>query len=63
MLISLIIWSCILFFLWTKVLKTYYTYWFYKRQGVATTGFPLPFIGNMLLMKKSLKGRNTYSDS
>jgi len=38
-------------------------YWYYTRQGFRTTSFPLPFIGNLLPMAKSMKERTMYSEN
>ena len=37
-----------------KLFLVYYKYWFYKSQGIATVGFPLPFINNGLKMLKAV---------
>lgn len=42
----------IAYFLWFKVIMMYYKYWFYKQQEIATFGFPLPLLGNLLAYKK-----------
>jgi hypothetical protein len=47
-------------FVYYQILVPYYQYWFLKRQGLPTTGFPLPILGTMIKFAKSLKGRNEY---
>ena len=41
-----------IYFLWHWVFKMYHLYYFYTRQGIPAAGFPLPVIGNLLLLKK-----------
>ena len=59
----LVIGALIAYVLWAKVLKMYYSYWFYTRQGIACIGFPWPFIGNMLQEREARKNRTIYSDA
>lgn len=48
-------------FVWERTIKMYYIYWFYRRQGIPCTGFPLPVIGTMHLFLKSIKSMDQYS--
>ena len=59
--LSLLLWALLAYFIYTKVIKMYYMWWFYKSQGVSPTGFPLPFIGNLVAFAKSQKSRDEYS--
>ena len=47
--------SLLSYILYEKIYKVYSVYFYYKRQGVATMGFPLPFLGNSLKLLKNLK--------
>ena len=47
--------SLLAYILYEKVFKIYYIYYYYKRQGVASMGFPLPFVGNSPRIIKNLK--------
>jgi len=60
-LITLIFWAIILYVLWVKVFKAYYIFWHYWRQGAAFTSFPLPFLGNLLNVKKTFGNIDEYS--
>ncbi len=33
-----------------NIIPMYHTYWFYKRQGLPIIGFPLPILGNLLIL-------------
>ena len=41
------------FIVWVRIIKMYYVYWFYRRQGIPCVGFPLPVVGNLLTFLKS----------
>ena len=45
----------VVYILYQTVFKMYYVYFYYKRQGVPTAGFPLPLIGTMHKMIKHFK--------
>ena len=47
--------TIISYILYEKVLKMYYSYFYFKRQGVPSIGFPLPFIGTMHKVAKFIK--------
>ncbi|CDW81283.1 cytochrome family subfamily polypeptide 55 precursor [Stylonychia lemnae] len=49
------------YLLYEKVFKFYYFYWYYKRQGIQTTDMPLPFVGNLLKLKKVFDTSDKYS--
>jgi hypothetical protein len=49
------------FIVWKRIIKMYYVYWFYRRQGIPCVGFPLPVIGNMLTFLKVRRMQNHYS--
>ena len=63
MLLKILFLAAFLYFLWTKILRLYYMYWFYTRQGFRCTSFPLPVVGNALVMARSMKGRTEYSET
>ncbi len=58
--ILLLLTIVIVYILWTKIGYMYYTYWIYKRRGVPVVGFPLPLLGNVLMVKKSLDVKDKY---
>lgn len=39
----------------------YWRYFHYKLQGVPCVGFPLPVLGNVLMIKKALETKNDYT--
>jgi hypothetical protein len=49
------------YIVYQRIIKMYYIYWFYTRQGIPCVGFPLPVIGNILLFLKSIKKMDNYS--
>jgi hypothetical protein len=49
------------YIVWERIIRLYYIYWYYKRQGIPTVGFPLPIFGNLFLFLKSLYGMNSAS--
>ena len=59
---QLFCWLLVLWFLWEKVFKMYYRYWYYTIQGIKATSFPLPLIGNSFKIKKIMNELNEYSD-
>ena len=42
------------YIVYTKIILMYYKYFYYKSQGVPTVAFPLPLIGNILLLKREI---------
>ena len=62
-----IVWICILpfiaYFVWLKIILMYYKLWYYKRQGMVTTAFPWPLIGNIPAMIKYFLNLNPYGES
>ena len=38
---------------WQYIIKMYYRYWYYKKQGVPSLAFPLPIIGTQHLFMKT----------
>ena len=46
------VYIAIIYFVITKILKTYYVYYKYKSRGAATLGFPWPLLGNLALIFK-----------
>ncbi|CDW82254.1 cytochrome family subfamily polypeptide 55 precursor [Stylonychia lemnae] len=61
MIIQTIIILGLAYLFYEKVFKFYYYYWFYRRQGIPSTPFPLPFIGNLIEVKKALDNLGPYS--
>jgi hypothetical protein len=53
----------LLYFLYEKVFKLYYKYWYFTRQGIPCIGLPVPLLGNLLTLKKALKNMTPYSKS
>ena len=45
----------VVYFLYQNVFKMYYTYFYFKRQGVPCVGVPLPFLGSIYKMIKHVK--------
>ncbi len=43
------------YFLWIKVFKIYYRYYYYLKQGVASPAIPVPFLGDLLTLKAALE--------
>ena len=58
---ALVVYAIIAYVLWANVFKIYYAWWFYRRQGIPSSGFPLPFLGNLISFARSLKGRDEFS--
>ncbi|CDW89796.1 cytochrome family subfamily polypeptide 55 precursor [Stylonychia lemnae] len=52
----------ILYILYDRVFLMYYNYWYFKKQGFQPTGFPFPFIGDLLKFLKVLKHKDEYWD-
>lgn len=52
----------IAWFLWTKVIKVYYMYYYYTSKGYPTMGIPLPVIGNGKQLFDNIKKMNDYSN-
>ena len=50
-----IFFGCLAYFLWHKVILMYYRYFYYKSQGIATVGLPIPLLGNSLSLLKHFK--------
>lgn len=42
------------YFIWSKIIKMYYIYWYYSRQGIPATKFPMPIFGNSLDSQKRI---------
>ncbi len=61
--IALILLSLVVYFLITRVGTMYYSYWLYKNRGVAMVKFPLPLIGNILLVKEAVSKRDKFTKS
>ena len=49
------------YFLVFKILKTYYVFWYYKRQGAAALSVPWPLLGNLMLIMKVFQTINIRS--
>jgi hypothetical protein len=49
------------YIVWERIIKLYYIYWFYTRQGIPCVGFPLPVFGNMFLFLRSKNGMTLKS--
>ncbi|CDW85751.1 cytochrome p450 [Stylonychia lemnae] len=49
------------YLLYEKVFKFYYFYWYYKRQGLKSTAFPMPFVGNLFKLKHVFETSDKYS--
>ena len=52
-LIYYVVWAVLAYLTYYKCILMYYRYFYYKLQGVPSLGFPLPFIGHLLIMKKA----------
>ena len=52
-----------LYFLYEKIFKIYYKYFYYKRQGMPITEVPWPLIGTMHTYVNSMKTMDKYSPS
>ena len=59
--LALIAYALIGYLIWTKVLRTYIDWWYYRRQGIYSSGFPIPVFGNLISFAFSLKGRDEFS--
>lgn len=57
----LVIGAFLYIIVWERIIKMYYIYWYYRKQGIPCLGFPLPVIGTLHLFLKSLKTMNEYS--
>ena len=62
MIISTFMYLLIIYLVWSKIIMMYYRHWYYTKQGIKTTGFPLPIFGNLLGVIKTMKKRDEYSD-
>ena len=49
------------YIVWERIIRLYYIYWYYRRQGIPSVGFPLPVVGNLFLFLKSLYGMTAKS--
>ena len=49
------------YIVWERIIRMYWIYFFYKRQGVPCVGFPLPVVGNLLTFMRALKSMDKYS--
>lgn len=56
-----VIGALLTYFVYEKVLKMYYRYWFYTSQGIPCVGFPLPVVGNFPKLIRSLSSRDSCS--
>ena len=50
------------YFISEKFYKPYHLWWFNKRNGAATLGFPLPIVGNALKLKRIADERDELND-
>ena len=57
----LVLGALLYIFVWQRTIKMYYTWWYYRRQGIPCLGFPLPFIGTMHLFLRSIKRMHQFS--
>ena len=46
---------------WKRIIRMYYIYFYYRRQGIPCVGFPLPIVGNLLTFMKAMKTMSEYS--
>ena len=51
-LLSLLGYVLILYFVYEKIFKIYYRFFYYWRQGIPSVGFPLPVLNNLLQLSK-----------
>jgi len=49
------------YIVWERIIRLYYIYWYYRRQGIPSVGFPFPVVGNLPLFLKSLYGMTAKS--
>jgi hypothetical protein len=59
---NLAFYALIAYFLWYKILIPYYRFWYYYKQNIPYTGFPLPIIGDLISYIKALKKCNFGKD-
>lgn len=59
--IGLSVASILYYIVYLRIIRMYYLYWYYTRQGIPCVGFPLPVIGNLNLFLKALYGMNAKS--
>ena len=62
MLLSLIVWSALLYLLWHRFFKLYYVLYYYRYQGIPVTSTPLPFLGTLLSIKAVAESLNAYTE-
>jgi hypothetical protein len=48
------LWAGLAYFVWNKIIKMYFKYFYYTSQGMPSVGFPLPLVGNGLQMGKAM---------
>ena len=64
MYLSVIITLLIVYFIWDKIIYPYYLFFYFTRQGVPYTAFPLPIVGNSIRIKNSIRNRlNEYNQN
>ena len=51
------------FIIYDRIVKMYYTYWLYTRQGVVPVFFPVPFLGTNLKWMKETPKTTDFSKS
>ncbi|CDW76461.1 cytochrome family subfamily polypeptide 55 precursor [Stylonychia lemnae] len=59
--IQLLLLIALAYFLYEKVFKFYYRYWFYRSQGIPALGIPWPILGTLWNVKKVLDNMGPYS--
>jgi hypothetical protein len=53
----------VLYFVYLKIFMMYYKLWYYKKQGMPTSAFPWPLIGNIPALIKYFTNMKTYQES
>ncbi|CDW82123.1 cytochrome family subfamily polypeptide 55 precursor [Stylonychia lemnae] len=59
--IKLILLLVLAYFIYEKIFKFYYRYWFYRRQGIPACGIPWPILGTLWPVKRVLDNLGPYS--
>jgi hypothetical protein len=58
---QIIVIPLVIYFVWTKIIMMYVKYFYYRMQGMPTTGFPLPLLGNIVAFVKAQKNKDQFS--
>lgn len=57
----LIVAAILYYIVYIRIIRLYYIYWYYRRQGIPCIGFPLPVIGNLHTFLRALYGMTPKS--